>query len=827
MSVLKWRLGQLNSKTRDRDRAAKADREDIELITDEANNVATAATAASAGVSGHSTERHSRREGATAAASVGRQDKRRLGMREKLGLSQVQRGREIRRVELRRKKNRRHSDDDKDEQHQAAVSASDDTAATVDESTTADRRLAHEEHQVGVRKEEEKQQLDADSHGTGTAAGGGMGGAGGGDFISALHHTHDSKAEAHDEGEEDRRRRRDRQQQHEGQPLRAALELHGSSAVERAGKRVGHLSSTRPLTLSQQLHRLHRSGDGSSNTRHGGHSEPAATNTTTSRPHTPPAPSPSLAPTLDTAAPAAAQSLDGLSYSLASPPPLSLPFLPAVIHSLAFCRSSSLKRRWFHFHSLAVSPPCVSLVRASYFLCAVDNFQNDGRAMRNTILLDINRHFSRLVQLLDIALTLPHDAYSDDEHALYAHLLTVLPEDVIVSSATPTARRPASEAVKARLLTVLPLLLSSAVFSLLYSLFPLSRHLLTLSFLHRLDCSLIALTCGFDMADSTVARQRAAYFNEQAIESFSVTSLAPTHFTGVRRTDRSVKSQSASVSQSAVAVTDSSGNMFSRGDWALDEKERREQRERRKVLTSTHCSSVSALSPDFIRSDPTLSPYQRVLLLDLLTPPSGSRQQLLNANSLSPLLAVGLQRRTPDSSWRLEHKLRYVVPAQPHSSHSQRPSGDPMGGADNGAARSVAIEQEAERWVRKMRGEGSRRSRQRGRGSVERDEAATAASRASNCNAAAQVSPAPSSSSFAQRDKVVEGDPLAVLTPRTRKLVLRYSTAEDEDEYVTQQQQQQQQHSKDGKVVRGAAGSALVANNSTGTTDTHPAEPSE
>jgi len=419
--------------------------------------------------------------------------------------------------------------------------------------------------------------------------------------------------------------------------------------------------------------------------------------------------------------------------------------------------------------------------------------------MREAVLVDINAHFSRLVQLVDITLTLPYNAYISDDGALYGHLLTVLPEDVIVSSATSNTRPPANEAVKARLLTALPLILSSAVFSLLYSLFPLSRHLLTLSFLHRLDCSLLSLTCGFDMADSTVGRQRAAFFEERPIETFSLPGLVSTQGAGGRRMNGGRESQPAAANQSAGSTTASGGNMFSRGDWARDEKERREQLERRKALTSPHRSSPSALSPDFIRSDPALSPYQRVLLLELLTPPSGSRQQLLNANSLSPLLKVGLQRCTPDNSWRLEHKLRYVVPAHSQAAHSQQQNGEYGGGADSKAARPSGIEEEAERW--------------RGKTSAEHDEAAAVA-RAGNSAAAAQSAAVAASSSSGQRDKLVEGDPLAVLTPRTRKLVLRYSAKDDEDESQAQQ-------GKDGKASKGFVSPAFVSSNAKGTAGAH------
>ena len=804
MSVLKWRLQQLSGKTRDRDRAAKADRDDIELITDEANNAAAAAA----------DKQSSRRDSAATAAATAR-DKRRLaagmGMREKLGLSQVQRGREIRRVELRRKKGRKHSDDEeKDEPHTAAAQPAIAAAAASDDSAAADGEL---QTTRGRRDEESKQQLDADRD---TAGGGG---GGGGDFISALHHTHshDSKAEGHDEAEEERRKRRDK---HESQSLRVALDAHGAGSAERAGKRSGHSSSVRPLTLSQQLQRIQGASDGPTNGRHTSLAQPAATSSAaTSRPHTPPRPPSTLValpPT--TAAPSAAQSVDELSYSLSSPPSPSLPFLPALSHSLTFFRSSSLSRRWPHFHSLCLSPPCVSLLRSLYFLTFVDNFQNDGQPMREPLLVDINTHFWRLVQLLDITLALPHSAYTASDGALYVHLLTVLPEEVIVSSATASSARPANEAVKARLLTALPLLLSSAVFSLLYSLFPLSHHLLTLSFLHRLDCCLVSLTCGFEMADSTVSRQRAAYFDERPIELFDLSSLVPSHISRSRRATAGRDGQAAAAGQSSSAVTvDGSGrggsSLFSRGDWARDEKERREQLERRKALTSAHSSAPSALSADFIRSDPTLSPYQRVLLLELLAPPSGSRQQLLNANSLSPLLAVGLQRCTPDSSWRLEHKMRYVVPAHAQSPHGPQHGSEYGGGSDSRAVRAVGIEEEAERWVRKMRGEGGRRSRHRaGKASAEHDEAGTAAGRASASTAAAQSSAASASSSSGPRDKLVEGDPLTVLTPRTRKLVLRYSAKDDEDD------PQAAQHSKDGsKAAQGPASPALLSSNAKGT----------
>ena len=819
MSVLKWRLAQINNKTRDRDRAARADRDDIELITDEANNAAAAANTLASGATNNDRQpsgsgTSSRREPATVPSSIGRPDKRRLGMRDKLGLSQVQRGREIRRVEMRRKKSRKHSDDDDDTSSAAAETAGI-AAPTAGETTATDGRTAHaadgEQHTArGRREEESKQQLEAARDGAA---------AGGGDFISALHHSHDNKAEAHDEGDEERRRRKDKQ--HEGQSLRVALEGHtsGSAIGERGGKRSGP-SSTRPLTLSQQLQRLHRASDESTNARHTAHLQQAAS-AATSRPHTPPAAAHGTAPApVPTASPPAARSVDELSYSLSCPPPTSLPFFSALSHSLAFFRSSSLKRRWSHFRSLCLSPSCVSLARSLYFLTFVDNFQNDGQLMRDAILVDINTHFSRLGQLLDITLTLPSNAYTDDDNALYARLLTVLPEDVVVSSSTSNTRPPLNDAVKARLLTALPLLLSSAVFSLLYSLFPLSRHLLTLSFLHRLDCSLIALTCGFDMADSTVARQRAVYFSERPLEQFNLSNL-PLHVNGRRHSNvREGRPAAAAADQLSAGSTAGGANMFSRGDWARDEKERREQMERRKALTSPHSAAPSALSPDFIRSDSTLSPYQRVLLLDLLTPPSGNRQQQLNANSLSPLLAVGLNRCTPDSSWRLEHKLRYVVPAHSPSSHKQPQSSEYGGGAEHRAVRSSVIEEEAERWVRKMRGDGSRRSRQRGKASAEHDEASTAAGRASNSSAVGHpnTNAASTSSSSGQRDRIVEGDPLAVLTPRTRKLVLRYSAKEDDDDSQSQQQ------SKESKASKVLASPALVSSNAKDTAGAQLAE---
>ena len=807
MSVLKWRLQQLNGKTRDRDRAAKADCDDIELITDEANNVA--ATAAASAAASATAERHSSRKDSassnssangTGSNSGARSAGRRMGMRDKLGISQVQRGKEIRRVEMRRKKSRKHSDDDDKD----AASLPTTPTAAADDGAAADGRTnraaeGNQQTTRGRRDEESKQQLDGDRD---TGAAGGAAG----DFISALHHNHnhDGKAaDAHEEGEDERRRRKDKQlQQPDGQSLRVALEAHGPGPSERTSKRSGHSSSaSRPLTLSQQLQRLHRGSDAAVNARHTSHV--AATSAATSRPHTPPAPSAAVGSNDQPLTAPTAQSVDEQSYSLSAPPPASLPFLPALSHSLSFFRPSSLSRRWSHFHSLCVSPTCVSLVRAVYFRTFVDHFQNNGRSMREALLVDINRHFSRLLQLIDITLTLPSTAHTEDEQALYAHLVTLMPEDIVVSSAPPHADAPVNSAVKARLLTALPLLLSSAVFSLLYSLFPLSRHLLTLSFLHRLDCSLLSLTCGFDMAASTVDRQRATFFEERPIEAFS---LLPN--------TRIASTADQSHAAAAAGVDGRAGNLFSRGDWAQDEKERREQMERRKALTSPHSPSPSALSPDFIRSDPSLSPYQRVLLLELITPPSGGRQQLLNANSLSPLLQVGLQRNTPDSSWRMEHKLRYVT-GQPRAANSGlRSSGDGGGGSntEHRAVRASSIEEEAERWVRKMRGEGGRRSRHKGKAAVEHDDPSGSTTRAVNGAAAAALANAASSASTAsQREKIVEGDPLAVLTPRTRKLVLRYSTKDDDDESPAQQQQQQQQQTKEtSKAVKGPSSPRLL-----------------
>ena len=804
MSVLKWRLAALSGKTRDRDRAAKADRDDIELLTDEADGVPAAGSTADkrAGSSA------GRRDAAARPVTAARADKRRLGMREKLGLSQVQRGKEIRRAELRRKKSRKHSDDEAADDKRGSGAAGDEAAG--DATGAAEGRMtraADGEQRTtrGRREEESKQQLSSAPHGTS----GGGGAAAGGDFMSALQHGgHEGRAEVHEEAEEERRRRKER---HEGQSLRIALEGHGSGsssgAAERVGKRSGHGSTTRPLTLSQQLVRVHRGSDGPSHARHTALAHTGAHSTATSRPHTPPASS--------ATAPPGAQFLDQLCYSLASPPPASLPFLAALSNSLHFFRPSSLTRRWSHFHSLCRSPPCVALLRALYFVTAVDNFQNDGHSMRDELLRDINRHFTRLTQLLDITLSLPPTAHTDDDdsgdtNALYAHLLTALPEDVIVSSATPSSRRPTHAAVKTRLLTALPLVLSSAVFSLLYSLFPLSRHLLTLSFLHRVDSSLLSLTCGFDMADSTVARQRAAHFEERPVEQFSLSGLPSPHVTDDRRVRHSGR-EAVSAAAHSSGSAGSAGGLFGRGDWAQDEKERREQLERKKALTSPHTPTPSALSPDFIRTDPTLSPYQRVLLLDLLTQPGGSRQQLLNANSLSPLLKVGLQRCTPDSSWRLEHKLRYVVPAQSSSHTAQRHSG-----ADKQSARGGGgIEEEAERWVRKLRGEGSRRSRYKGATGASHDESSAAARAGVATGAAAAQS---ASGASVQRERLVEGDPLAVLTPRTRKLVLRYSTKDDDDDTPAQPP------NRDGATVAPLQSPALVSSNAKGSAGAQSAE---
>ena len=837
MSVLKWRLAQLSHKTRDRDRAAQADRDDIELISDEASSAA--ASSSSTGPNSADTHRssgsgsRSARDGSAAAAAA-RQDKRRPGLREQLGVSQVQRGREIRRVELRRKKSRKHSDDDDShEQHTASASAEDTTSTAAEDAAGADGRTAKaadgKQHTTRTRRDEEsKQQLEADGGAMGARAVAGAGGVGGGEFLSAVHHSsssssggHDSRAEAHEDGEEERRRRKDK---HEGQSLRVALDTHsgpsGSGVADRSSKRSGHGFSARPLTLSQQLQRLHRDGNGPTNGRHTAQAQPQASISTSSRPHTPPASSSAAAAAPDSSADfPTLQSVDELTYSLSSPPPPSLPCASALFHSLAFFRSSSVKRRWHHFRALCVSPPCEALLRSLYFLVFVDNFQNDGRPMRDALLADVNRHFTRLVQLLDIALTLPYDAHASGDSALYTHLLTVLPEEVAVSSSTPTVARPASEAAKTRLLTALPLLLSSAVFSLLYSLFPLSRHLLTASFLHRVDCALIALTCGFDMADSTVARQRAVYFTERATELFSLSSTVPSHSVGGRASRNSREGRPVTARQ-ASSATAADGSLFSRGDWARDEKERREQVERRKALASPYTPRPSALSAEYIRDDRTLSPYQRVLLLELLIPPHGSRQQLLNANALSPLLTVGLQRRTPDSSWRLEHKVRYVVPAPAQSSHGVHQRGSFLGaGADNRAGRAGGIEQEAERWVRRMRGEGSGLGRRKGKAGVEYDEASVAASRTGNSGTAAQSNAASSSSSAGQRDRVVEGDPLAVLTPRTRKLVLRYSAKDDHDDYHAHTA-----GSRDGKPSKGVSSPAFVSAKAKGAAGAHSAE---
>src|SRR6185437_6639283 len=91
MSVLKWKMSSLHTKTHDRERLLRSDREEVELIGDETPTSV---------------------DPPPDPTSSTTPKKKRLGMRERLSISQVLRGKEIRRAELRRKKSRKTSDDE-------------------------------------------------------------------------------------------------------------------------------------------------------------------------------------------------------------------------------------------------------------------------------------------------------------------------------------------------------------------------------------------------------------------------------------------------------------------------------------------------------------------------------------------------------------------------------------------------------------------------------------------------------------------------------------------------------------------------------------------
>ena len=95
MSVLKWKLAALQGKTRERERGLRGDRDDIELLCGDEQDGAE-------------------KKEAGALEAAGKQTKR-AGLRERLSASQVMRGKEIRRAELRRKKSRKPSDDEEKE----------------------------------------------------------------------------------------------------------------------------------------------------------------------------------------------------------------------------------------------------------------------------------------------------------------------------------------------------------------------------------------------------------------------------------------------------------------------------------------------------------------------------------------------------------------------------------------------------------------------------------------------------------------------------------------------------------------------------------------
>ena len=130
--------------------------------------------------------------------------------------------------------------------------------------------------------------------------------------------------------------------------------------------------------------------------------------------------------------------------------------------------------------------------------------------------------------------------------------------------------------------------------------------------------------------------------------------------------------------------------------------------------------------------------------------------------------------------------------------------------------RASGIEEEAERWVRKLRGEGGRRRRPRGTTAADHDGIAGASNRAHNSNAPAQAIAAAASSASMQREKLVEGDPLAVLTPRTRKLVLRYSP-KDDDEEPRATQPGKDNVAASGKLTKGPTSPAFLSVNAKGT----------
>ena len=478
-------------------------------------------------------------------------------------------------------------------------------------------------------------------------------------------------------------------------------------------------------------------------------------------------------------------SVSSVAFTLSSPPPLSLPVLPCLSLSLSFLSLSLFKSRASHFQSLFLCPPSLALLSSLFWYCHATFFQNDAAAVLRSLQGELSLHSSRWSQLAELSLTLPARSFprrtSDEEEvadsALYSHLLSLLPEGVAVSaavsssvSASASFTRSGSNPVKERLLTAYPLLLSSAVYSLLRSLFPLSQPLLTLHLLQQLDALVMEMMTGFRMTDTTLSRLRARYFQHRQPHEFIAGGAAATADDQAAGRGGGAEKREGEKGGKA----GSPDSLFARGDWAQDEKERREEQERRRALSSPSSSSPSSLSPEFIRTDPLLSPYQRLLLLALLSPASHARHDSLNANSLTPLLSVGLQRLTPDSSWRREHRLRYIVPAERRGGAAAAAAGE------EAKADCHWSEAAFDKWRARARGEGKRRTAAAVRVQVVMEQDSGSGGLRAEPERQLAVSQL-SSQLKSEREKVQEGDPLSVLTPRTRRLILRYSSREDDE----------------------------------------------
>ena len=227
-------------------------------------------------------------------------------------------------------------------------------------------------------------------------------------------------------------------------------------------------------------------------------------------------------------------------------------------------------------------------------------------------------------------------------------------------------------------------------------------------------------------------------------------------------------------------------------NWARAERERREQLSRRSTQSTndrTRANSSSSsgrasaaaiaslLSPASISADMSLAPIQRELLLAEVHCHGGTYhdEQRLSANihSLTPLMQKGLQRTTPSTHWTKYHMIQYDT----HANFVGNGRDDEESCDESKQAESVmssAWEKEYQA-IRAECGYRSSSTRQhKNKKHVTAVAAVTAAVADKDKDAAATAT------DDADKHKAKRYDALAVLTPRTRKLVSKYSVAEDD-----------------------------------------------